>query len=148
MVQEPQCIERPWTGCRGTFMPRPGPSSVLHPPWGHPRRGGGPTGRLHSVVPRAGVSDGSGDPSAGLGPHGGLLLLSGGPLAPFRTTNLLESPFAALRIRTDAAKRYKRLDRATALIWKLLMVAEKRFRRLRGRELPQRSITGASGLKP
>jgi len=52
-----------------------------------------------------------------------------------RTTNPLESPFAALRLRTDAAKRYKRVDRATALIWKLLMVAEKRFRRLKGREL-------------
>ena len=52
-----------------------------------------------------------------------------------RTTNPLESPFAALRLRTDAAKRYKRVERATALIWKLLMVAEKRFRRLRGREL-------------
>jgi len=47
----------------------------------------------------------------------------------------LESPFAALRLRTDAAKRYKRVDRATALIWKLLMVAEKRFRRLKGRDL-------------
>lgn len=52
-----------------------------------------------------------------------------------RTTNPVESPFAALRLRTDAAKRYKRVDRATALIWKLLMVGEKRFQRLRGREL-------------
>jgi transposase-like protein len=52
-----------------------------------------------------------------------------------RTTNPLESPFAALRLRTDAAKRYKRVERATALIWKLMMVAESRFRRLRGREL-------------
>ena len=52
-----------------------------------------------------------------------------------RTTNPVESPFAALRLRTDAAKRYKRVDRATALIWKLLMVAETRFRRLKGREL-------------
>lgn len=52
-----------------------------------------------------------------------------------RTTNPVESPFAALRLRTNAAKRYKRVDRATALIWKLLMVGEKRFQRLRGREL-------------
>lgn len=51
-----------------------------------------------------------------------------------RTTNPVESPFAALRLRTDAAKRYKRVDRATALIWKLLMVGEPRFQRLRGRE--------------
>ena len=47
------------------------------------------------------------------------------------TTNPVESPFAALRLRTDAAKRYKRVDRATAVIWKMLMIAEKRFRRLK-----------------
>ena len=41
-----------------------------------------------------------------------------------RTTNPVESPFAALRLRTDAAKRYKRVDRATAVIWKMLMIAE------------------------
>ena len=35
-----------------------------------------------------------------------------------RTTNPVESPFAALRLRTDAAKRYKRVDRAIAVIWK------------------------------
>ena len=29
-----------------------------------------------------------------------------------RTTNPVESPFAALRLRTDAAKRYNRVDRA------------------------------------
>lgn len=47
-----------------------------------------------------------------------------------RTTNVVESPFAALRLRTDAAKRFKRIDNATAVIWKALMVAEKRFRKL------------------
>ena len=47
-----------------------------------------------------------------------------------RTTNVVESPFAALRLRTMAAKRFKRVESATALIWKLLLVAEKRFRRL------------------
>ena len=52
-----------------------------------------------------------------------------------RTTNPVESPFAALRLRTDAAKRYKRVDRATAVIWRLLMVAEQRFRRLKGADL-------------
>ncbi len=46
-----------------------------------------------------------------------------------RTTNVVESPFAALRLRTDAAKRFKRVDRAIAVIWKMLMVAESRFRR-------------------
>jgi putative transposase len=47
-----------------------------------------------------------------------------------RTTNVVESPFAALRLRTDAAKRYKKVENATAVIFKMLLVAEGRFRRL------------------
>ena len=41
-----------------------------------------------------------------------------------RTTNAVESPFASVRLRTSATKRYKRVENATALIWKLLTVAE------------------------
>jgi putative transposase len=47
-----------------------------------------------------------------------------------RTTNIVESPFAGLRLRTAASKRYKKVENATALIWKMLMVAEQRFRKL------------------
>jgi transposase-like protein len=47
-----------------------------------------------------------------------------------RTTNIVESPFAAVRRRTGAAKRFKKVSNATALIWKLLRVAESRFRKL------------------
>jgi len=47
-----------------------------------------------------------------------------------RTTNPVESPFAALRLRTDAAKRFKKVENATAVIFKMLMLAEGRFRRL------------------
>jgi len=47
-----------------------------------------------------------------------------------RTTNIVESPFAALRLRTGAAKRFKKVTNATAVIWKMLMLAEKRFRKL------------------
>ena len=47
-----------------------------------------------------------------------------------RTTNVVESPFASVRLRTSAAKRFKKVESATALIWKLLTVAEMRFRRL------------------
>ena len=47
-----------------------------------------------------------------------------------RTTNPVESPFSAVRLRTDAARRYKKVANAEALIWKLLMIAEKTFRRL------------------
>ena len=47
-----------------------------------------------------------------------------------RTTNVVESPFAALRLRTDAAKRYKKVVNATAVTWKMLLIAEQRFRKL------------------
>ena len=47
-----------------------------------------------------------------------------------RTTNIVESPFAALRLRTDAAKRYKKVANATAVVWKMLLVTEQRFRKL------------------
>ena len=63
-----------------------------------------------------------------------------------RTTNPVESPFAALRLRTDAAKRYKRVDRATAVIWKMLMIAEKRFRRLKAPQLMGDVYDGAQYL--
>ena len=60
-----------------------------------------------------------------------------------RTTNVVESPFAALRLRTNAAKRFKRVDRAIAVIWKMLMVAESRFRRLKAPELMMDVYQGA-----
>lgn len=40
------------------------------------------------------------------------------------------SPFASARLRTDAAKRFKRADNAEAMLWKLLQVAETTFRKL------------------
>lgn len=52
-----------------------------------------------------------------------------------RTTNVIESPFAAVRLRTSAAKRFKKVDNATALIWKLLLVVEQHFRKLNRPEL-------------
>ena len=47
-----------------------------------------------------------------------------------RTTNVVESPFASVRLRTDASKRFKKVENATAMIWRLLLVAEKRFRKI------------------
>jgi putative transposase len=47
-----------------------------------------------------------------------------------RTTNIVESPFAAVRLRTTAAKRYKKVANATAVIWKTLQIAERHFRNL------------------
>ena len=52
-----------------------------------------------------------------------------------RTTNVVESPFAAVRLRTAAAKRFKKVENATAIIWKTLLVAEQTFRRLDSPEL-------------
>lgn len=49
-----------------------------------------------------------------------------------RTTNVVESPFSSVRLRTDAARRFKKVQNATAMIWKLLQVAEKNFRTLKG----------------
>jgi len=50
-----------------------------------------------------------------------------------RTTNPIESAFATLRLRTDAAKRFKKVANATAAIWKLLLIAEKSFRHIDGK---------------
>jgi transposase-like protein len=47
-----------------------------------------------------------------------------------RTTNIVESPFAAVRLRTGAAKRFKKVENATALIWKMLLVVQQNFRKL------------------
>src|SRR6187200_2463956 len=60
-----------------------------------------------------------------------------------RTTNVVESPFATVRLRTTAAKRFRRVEHATALIWKLLQVAESTFRRLKGAELLPAVYAGA-----
>jgi len=63
-----------------------------------------------------------------------------------RTTNVVESPLAALRLRTDAAKRFKRVENATAVIWKMLLVAEQRFRRLNAPHLVAKVCHGATYL--
>jgi putative transposase len=52
--------------------------------------------------------------------------------AHLRTTNVVESPFSSVRLRTDAARRFKKVQNATTMIWKLLQVAEKNFRSLKG----------------
>jgi putative transposase len=52
-----------------------------------------------------------------------------------RTSNPVESPFASARLRTGAAKRFKKAENATAMLWKLLMVAQSRFRKVRAPEL-------------
>ena len=76
------------------------------------------------------VSFDAGAARARWGPHGDVLRLPRSSLATPAHSNVIESPFASVRLRTDAAKRYKKVANATALIWRVLMVAEKRFRKL------------------
>lgn len=52
-----------------------------------------------------------------------------------RTTNIVESPFSTIRLRTDASRRYKKVDGARAMIWKLMGVAEKSWRKLNAPDL-------------
>jgi putative transposase len=59
-----------------------------------------------------------------------------------RTTNVVESPFCGLRLRTDAARRYRKVEHATAVLWKLLLLAERRFRRLNSPELLKEVFAG------
>lgn len=60
-----------------------------------------------------------------------------------RTTNIVESPFASLRLRTAAAKRFKKVTNATAVIWKMMMLAEQRFRKLNAPEKMKLVFMGA-----
>ncbi len=52
-----------------------------------------------------------------------------------RTTNVVEFPFSAVRLRTDVGRRFRNVRNAECLIWKVLMVAEKRFRKINASEL-------------
>ena len=61
-----------------------------------------------------------------------------------RATNVIESPFASVRLRTTAAKRFKRVENAVAVIWKVLTVAESRFRKL---DAPQLLADVAEGVQ-
>lgn len=61
-----------------------------------------------------------------------------------RTTNVVESPFAAVRLRTSAAKRFKKVENATALIWRLLLVVEQHFRKLNAPHLCAEVFAGVA----
>jgi transposase-like protein len=63
-----------------------------------------------------------------------------------RTTNVVESPFAALRLRTDAAKRFKKVANATAVTWKMLLIAAQRFRKLDAPEKMREVYLGIDGM--
>ena len=48
-----------------------------------------------------------------------------------------------MQLRTTAAQRFKKVEHATALIWKILQIAESTFRRLKGAELLPTVYAGA-----
>jgi putative transposase len=52
-----------------------------------------------------------------------------------RTSNPVAAPFSAARLRTDAARRCKQVDNATAVIWQILLAAERALRRVKHPEL-------------
>lgn len=70
-----------------------------------------------------------------------------------RTTNVVESPCDAGRLRTAAAKRFKKVENATALIWKLLLVVEQPVRKRNAhtsvcRGLRRRRVPGRRTRRP
>jgi putative transposase len=68
-----------------------------------------------------------------------------------RTTNVVESLFAAVRLCTTAAKRFRKVDSATAVMWKGLQMVETTFRRLNTPELLPAVYAGVpyvEGFKP
>ena len=80
------------------------------------------------------VRDHSYENGAGLGPHGTSQRRLGAPSH--------DEPRITLR-GPQASAIYKRVDRAIAVIWKMLMVAEQRFRRLKAPELIEDVYLGA-----
>lgn len=52
-----------------------------------------------------------------------------------RTTNIVVSPFDSMQLRTNASRRYTRVEGAKAVMWKMLRVAEKSWRKLQAPEL-------------
>jgi putative transposase len=59
-----------------------------------------------------------------------------------RTSNVVESPFSRVRLRTSASRRFKSQVNATCLIWKTLRVAEKSFRKLDAPQLVEKVAQG------
>lgn len=60
-----------------------------------------------------------------------------------RTSNVVESPFSRVRLRTAASRRFKSQINATCLIWKTMMLAELSFRKLNAPHLVESVARGA-----
>src|SRR5262245_34642079 len=95
---------------------------------GRPRARAGVSGLGHEARPRGGGARAR----SRLGADGDVIYqVPHAHWKHLRTSNPVESPFAAVRLRTAGAKRFKKkVENATAVIWKTLLIAEKTFRRL------------------
>jgi putative transposase len=60
-----------------------------------------------------------------------------------RTSNVVESPFSRVRLRTAASRRFKSQVNATCLIWKTMMIAEMSFRKLNAPHLVEKVADGS-----
>lgn len=59
-----------------------------------------------------------------------------------RTTNPGESLFAAVTLRTDVTKRFKKVTNATPVIWKTLMLVDQRFQKSNSTEKMEQVFLG------
>jgi putative transposase len=57
-----------------------------------------------------------------------------------KSTNVIESIFATVKLRTDATRRIRKQESATYLVFKLLVTAERRLNRIRGYKLVPETI--------
>ena len=94
------------------------------------RGGGAAEARVSKLVYQTRPRGGRAGARSGLGADGDVLPVPVRALEAPADVDPVESPFAAVRLRTAAAKRFKKVENATAVIWKTLLIAEKTFRRL------------------
>ena len=64
-----------------------------------------------------------------------------------RTTNVVESALAAVRLRAPAAKQFKKVENTTGVIWKTLLVADQSFRCLDTPELLREVAEGVEYVR-
>lgn len=100
-------------------------------------------GRIRADVPEDGGKRGR-HAAAGLGRMVTFYAFPQEHWRHLRTTNIVESPFASVRLRTDASRRYKRVEGAQAIIWKMLQVAEKSWRKQNALELLPLVVSGVT----
>ena len=74
--------------------------------------------------------------------HVFVLRFSPRALETLRSSNVVESPFSRVRLRTTASRRFKSQVNATCLIWKTLMIAELSFRKLDAPQLVDKVARG------